>query len=591
MTHLFEQMKRTLAQLASPEKGMVYDDANTVHTSKHTEELVAKSVPKVGEHHDGSFQVYMAHKVTKLREIHGLDESEKLSDIFKGCIMYVNGITDPPKEELRRLVSLHGGECIAYRVVHITHLICDHYTDAQLKAEYAKVRPTKLGAIFHVTAKWVVDCTNQRLRLNEVKYSPPGFSNARFGGSISSMFSAAAANSSGNSNSSSSSSSSSFSPRALMVNDVLQTIVYEEMTGTRSEAHNLTGSSSGSMRGSSSGSSGKSSATRSTSSSASAVTAPATVTVNLSLSEDELTLSQQDMMQQCYDLPEDLKIDMLAQFKQVNRERRSTTSTNTAATTSAGKSNRSSAGTSSRSTSSNRSGGSGNQTTNGNPDRMKTRDAMLQWIQLDPADDVDASRAFVPRMKHYLTTLINLQSGNRRPCGACQEVNSLGFASVSSQYCDERNRHFDFEGRPGRSLGDAVDRKYDEVSFVVNNYTSSSSSSCSSSSGSTIRRYQCTCTAANRHIRPPKVVTVELIEDLLDWLKKRDPLADERTEIVFHCIRRAISKLVCCLHTQYSPALRYCSSGGGRSGSSGVTTACCVDCVKCIDTWNTVLCC
>ena len=79
-------------------------------------------VVRVGEHHGGSFQVYFAHKVTKLREAQAEKWKDHVSDIFNGCIMYVNGLTNPPIDELRRLICMHGGECIAYRAVKITHL-------------------------------------------------------------------------------------------------------------------------------------------------------------------------------------------------------------------------------------------------------------------------------------------------------------------------------------------------------------------------------------------------------------------------------------------------------------------------------------
>jgi hypothetical protein len=69
----------------------------------------------VGSHHGGNAGVYMAHKVVKLRRDQQLAATEVSSAIFEGCIIFVNGITDPPVDELRRLIRIHGGECLAYR--------------------------------------------------------------------------------------------------------------------------------------------------------------------------------------------------------------------------------------------------------------------------------------------------------------------------------------------------------------------------------------------------------------------------------------------------------------------------------------------
>jgi hypothetical protein len=51
-----------------------------------------------GDHHDGSFHTYFAHKITKLQNANQIDEDEILSDIFKNCYVFINGSTEPPIE-------------------------------------------------------------------------------------------------------------------------------------------------------------------------------------------------------------------------------------------------------------------------------------------------------------------------------------------------------------------------------------------------------------------------------------------------------------------------------------------------------------
>lgn len=58
----------------------------------------------VGEHHDGSFHTYFAHKITKLQNSNQIDEDEVLSDIFKGCYVFINGSTEPPIEGTLKMI-------------------------------------------------------------------------------------------------------------------------------------------------------------------------------------------------------------------------------------------------------------------------------------------------------------------------------------------------------------------------------------------------------------------------------------------------------------------------------------------------------
>jgi hypothetical protein len=166
-----------------------------------------ESIPAVGTHHGGSFHIYMNHKVAKLQDLHRGDQI--VSEIFKQCIVHVNGITNPPIEEIRRLVTLHGGECVAYRVGVITHLVCDYLTDAQLKTELARSKLNTVKAkVYNVTVNWVIDSIRQGCRQTESLYMPKGLK-GRHGANIARLFTSST-NSSATSSSSSSGSSSSW---------------------------------------------------------------------------------------------------------------------------------------------------------------------------------------------------------------------------------------------------------------------------------------------------------------------------------------------------------------------------------------------
>lgn len=120
-----------------------------------------RSMPSiaVGEHHEGSFGVYMQHKISKLQRQHQASFTEDgavVSRIFEGVVAYVDGLTDPPILELRRLLYVHGGTLEAYQVAAVTHIICDYLPDSKVKELRRKKR-----CLPHVMAKWVVDSIEQ----------------------------------------------------------------------------------------------------------------------------------------------------------------------------------------------------------------------------------------------------------------------------------------------------------------------------------------------------------------------------------------------------------------------------------------------
>jgi hypothetical protein len=127
----------------------------------------AKKRKQVGEHHDGSFGVYMSHKIQKLRAQNaplvrgnGDDEtavdaaqlkmhtsrdgetsrvteeeerkSDEAADLFAGVHVYVDGYTVPSKEEIRSLVLLHGGGFEHYETSRVTHVVATHLATSKL---------------------------------------------------------------------------------------------------------------------------------------------------------------------------------------------------------------------------------------------------------------------------------------------------------------------------------------------------------------------------------------------------------------------------------------------------------------------------
>eukprot|EP01031_Cornospumella_fuschlensis_P051574 gene51574-63061_t len=136
-------------------------------------------------HHNGNFGVYFSNKIAKLQTLHS--SKTVVSDIFRNCVVFINGITNPPIEEIRRLIGLHGGEALAYRMGHITHLVCDYFTDAQLKQELNRKNFHSLKSkLYYVTAKWVTDSIRLKCRQAESLYLPPGMK-GRFGANIATM--------------------------------------------------------------------------------------------------------------------------------------------------------------------------------------------------------------------------------------------------------------------------------------------------------------------------------------------------------------------------------------------------------------------
>ncbi|KAI9981553.1 hypothetical protein PInf_009306 [Phytophthora infestans] len=134
---------------------------------------------RVGEHHDGSFGVYMSHKVQKLRNQNesftaaaspDRAPSGSKSGIFQGIHVYVDGYTKPSKEEIRQLMLLHGGGFEHYDTGRVTHLVATHLPASKLLQLQKARKPLPV-----VHPDWIVQSIEQNKLLPIQSFLYAGF--------------------------------------------------------------------------------------------------------------------------------------------------------------------------------------------------------------------------------------------------------------------------------------------------------------------------------------------------------------------------------------------------------------------------------
>ncbi|KAL1489434.1 hypothetical protein ABEB36_014329 [Hypothenemus hampei] len=91
---------------------------------------------------------YMAAKKAKLLDQFHDDKVEKLSDIFAGIQILVNGLTNPPAMELKKLMAVHGGEFHMYQSSATTHIIASNLPNVKIK---------NLGIVPIVKPAWITE--------------------------------------------------------------------------------------------------------------------------------------------------------------------------------------------------------------------------------------------------------------------------------------------------------------------------------------------------------------------------------------------------------------------------------------------------
>ncbi|KAG7382177.1 deoxycytidyl transferase [Phytophthora pseudosyringae] len=133
---------------------------------------------RVGEHHGGSFGVYMSHKIQKLR---GQNESlataggsssaaDRSAGVFQGVHVYVDGYTAPSKEEIRQLMLLHGGGFEHYDTGRVTHIVATHLPASKLLQLKKARKPLPV-----VHPDWIVQSIEQKKLLPVQPFLYAGF--------------------------------------------------------------------------------------------------------------------------------------------------------------------------------------------------------------------------------------------------------------------------------------------------------------------------------------------------------------------------------------------------------------------------------
>ncbi|WFD01028.1 deoxycytidyl transferase [Malassezia yamatoensis] len=114
----------------------------------------------------GDWSTFIRNKRRKLKlQEHDLAPELK-SDALKGCVIYINGRTDPPYAELRLLIALNGGEHMPYldQKRPCTHIVASRLTPKKTE-EFRKYRV--------VLPAWIVDSCERGVRADWTRYRCP----------------------------------------------------------------------------------------------------------------------------------------------------------------------------------------------------------------------------------------------------------------------------------------------------------------------------------------------------------------------------------------------------------------------------------
>uniref|UniRef100_A0A1A9WC86 DNA repair protein REV1 n=1 Tax=Glossina brevipalpis TaxID=37001 RepID=A0A1A9WC86_9MUSC len=105
---------------------------------------------------------YMQAKITKLEEqFSNASNPFKKTDLFAGISIFVNGLTNPSSDELKRIMMTHGGVFHHYERSHTRFIIAENLPDV-------KVRNLNTSKI--ISPQWVVDCVKEKRILDYSRY-------------------------------------------------------------------------------------------------------------------------------------------------------------------------------------------------------------------------------------------------------------------------------------------------------------------------------------------------------------------------------------------------------------------------------------
>ncbi|XP_053686861.1 DNA repair protein Rev1 [Sabethes cyaneus] len=107
---------------------------------------------------------YMGAKISKLEEQFrhsAANAEEKLTDLFAGISIFVNGYTNPSSDELKRLMIQHGGVYHHYKRPTTTYTIASNLPDVKVKSITSEII---------ISPQWVVDCIEKMSIVDYTKY-------------------------------------------------------------------------------------------------------------------------------------------------------------------------------------------------------------------------------------------------------------------------------------------------------------------------------------------------------------------------------------------------------------------------------------
>lgn len=107
---------------------------------------------------------YMEAKMKKLEEQFSTDVTRnpfKKSDLFAGISVFVNGLTNPSSDEIKRIMMTHGGVFHTYQRSHTTFLIAQNLPDVKIR----QITTAKI-----ISPAWIVDCIKEQRRLDYSSY-------------------------------------------------------------------------------------------------------------------------------------------------------------------------------------------------------------------------------------------------------------------------------------------------------------------------------------------------------------------------------------------------------------------------------------
>uniref|UniRef100_A0A1I8PNV4 DNA repair protein REV1 n=1 Tax=Stomoxys calcitrans TaxID=35570 RepID=A0A1I8PNV4_STOCA len=105
---------------------------------------------------------YMEAKMTKLEEqFSAASDPFRKSNLFSGISIYVNGLTNPSSDELKRIMMVHGGTYHHYQRSHTTYIIASNLPDV-------KVRNMNTSKI--ISPQWVLDCLKDQKIVDYTRY-------------------------------------------------------------------------------------------------------------------------------------------------------------------------------------------------------------------------------------------------------------------------------------------------------------------------------------------------------------------------------------------------------------------------------------